>query len=222
MQQNKNQPHSLETFGNFEPHEPPIKKPTILPFILAAIAVVVIVVLGFLAGLLIANEQDTDTTQNLPVPFNATIYLPRNNQYQNAVLYSDASDVSSSTFSFTKNVQFGAGLTAGAYKVTMYEDTDRFNPPDNCNIAPPATSTIPCTAYEADKSDDELYVYSGQRPGGIQNTSVGFYKSLYARKGNTIIIIEAADTEVATMYAYLRTLEPLSGDLPGDVTVITN
>ena len=118
------------------------------------------------------------------------------------------------------NIRYGMGLERGAYIVYSYPLTDTFRPPQTCT--PPEAvirTNVACKEYK-DSGEIKAYTSTGQLVPGIQNTTVQTYINMFAQIGNSVVLIQAADTDAATLYTMLANFKEVSPlELPKDSSI---
>lgn len=120
----------------------------------------------------------------------------------------------SQLFTYSSNVKSGTGIIKGAYGFFVYPAAgSSYAPPTNCG-APPGYKITPiaCTEYSGSTKYKAYTTNKQAIPGGIENTQVKSYISMYAEREGSVIIITSADTDAAKLYSILTSMKevPLS------------
>ncbi|HIA91905.1 TPA: hypothetical protein EYO12_02180 [Candidatus Saccharibacteria bacterium] len=188
--------------------------------IFGTIALVIALLLALPSYFFLTKNEDK-TVSSASSSSNQTFYIPKQtSQMQNPTLVEYENAPTESVLTYTiGTIQFGQGLSKGVHTVTQYEKTDAFSPPESCRLGPGASSAVKCFAYDQSTLSGEVYVYEGQRPGAIQNTSIGSYTTVFALLGDTVVQIESADTSTQDVIDLISSFIAVpASELPETIT----
>lgn len=147
------------------------------------------------------------------------LFVPPNGRWERPLLFA-AKDGSEGMFTYSTNVKFGEGLAKGSFAYSIYPKAgSSYNPPSDCGVPGHRTSDIPvpCTRHKGSYGIVAYTTNKQATPGGITNTSITSYISMFAEKEGSVIVIESADIKADELYALLQTMQELSPDqIPQD------
>lgn len=161
------------------------------------------------------NSVTKSVLNGIVLPFN--LYVPQNMNWQTKPLLNvHEAKPENSILRYSVGGQYGHGLTRGAYDFYVYAQKGHFNPPNDCGT--PGFELNPnqpnkCQAYT---SNDNIKAYYAQRqavPGGVQNTTVKSYITMYAAVDDTTVVcISSADTSAPELYGIIKSMNKISAD----------
>lgn len=157
--------------------------------------------------------------------FTLPVYVPRDGTLQATVIGAHTeAGVKKQFIYYGINLQSGQGLVPGSYEISEFTRDSSFQPSNDCGLplGGRAASPITCTAYQGATKEMPAYVYQGQQPGNITNTSVpqSSYLTLYVQRDEEIITIQTSGSSPEELYEMVKDMELINPvDLPVDTTV---
>lgn len=166
------------------------------------------------------REKDADFQALSQIDYD--FFMPRN--YRNAtemVFYGDKAEPSKSFLTTGINIQYGSGIIRGSYLFHSYPATEKYNPPETCPLFGGWSDVnLPCEKYER-SGEIEAYINRSPMPGSVQNTAVDQYINMFGKIGNSVVLIEAADTSEADLYEMLKNVQLVKPtSLPSNAEIV--
>ncbi len=148
---------------------------------------------------------------------NWPLYLPEGENLVNPYLINGATDKRGDLLTYGVNTKYGRGLLAGSYGYAVYPATSTYDPPRDCGVIGNsfAATSLACTKYSGSSRDIPAFIFNNYQPGSITDTAITHPISMYARRGDSVVVITSADTDPSVLYGLIKNMKKSNAaDLP--------
>lgn len=158
------------------------------------------------------NQQQIDQLHAIKMP----LYIPKGMPIQNPIL-SYVKSTNKTQLIYGVNIQYGQGPLKGSYSFSIYPVSSTFKPPTDCGLTngKSASSPLACSEYKQTDKNISTYIYNGNNPLGITNTSGQQQITMYAKKGEVVIAVSTAATDPSELFNIIKNMQQIKpAELP--------